>query len=164
MKKQTKVLWVLITALLMAVLALTPGVMASATGPGVPEMSGVAISQTYTFFNARAITSSTSVLYSTTNLQLGQWALADVFVTADMSGTNTITVTPQYSADNVNWADASYTYLTTTLNTGNYNLVLSADGTSYVRVPIVGEYFRFKVDNGGVVTVTVKATMKDGVR
>lgn len=170
MKSQTKLLGVLIVAMLMAVMAVAPSVMAGATGPGVPPMPSVAVAQTYTFINARAITTSTSVLYSTTNLDLGQWPLADAFVTADISGTATITVTPQYSADNVNWADASYTYVTqnqtgtATLNTGNYQVVLSSDGTSFKRVPIVGQYFRFKVDNTGVVTVTIRATMKDGVR
>lgn len=171
MKSQTKLFTVLVVALVMiAAAAVAPNVMAGATGPGVPPMPSVAASTTYTFINARAITTSTAILYSTTNLDLGQWPLADAFVTADVSGTATITVTPQYSADNVNWADAYYTYVTqnqtgtATLNTGNYQVVLSADGTSFKRVPIVGQYFRFKVDNTGVVTVTIKATLKDGVR
>ena len=37
------------------------------------------------------------------------WHMADVFVTADISGTNTLTVTAQWSADNSNWVDAFYT-------------------------------------------------------
>jgi len=36
------------------------------------------------------------------------WHEAELFVTADVTGTNTITITPQWSADNTNWVDAKF--------------------------------------------------------
>lgn len=40
------------------------------------------------------------------------WANVDLFATVDISGTGFVTVTLQYSADGVNWADADYEYAT----------------------------------------------------
>ena len=218
MKHQTRLITVLIVALVMTVLAIAPSVFGQGTGPGGPPMPNIAQSTSYVLLPARAITNGVTI-YNTANVSLGQWPLADVFVTADVSGTAYITVTPQYSADNINWVDASYTYLanncttgatitsaptlagttsvtatadiTTSLTSvtggsvitttgpitatttsvcatseaaGNYQMLLSSDTTVVERVPIVGDYFRVKIANTGTVTVTVKATVKDGVR
>jgi hypothetical protein len=168
--KQAKLMGVLIGALIMAVLLIAPVVSADSFGPGSPDLTSVAQATTYSFFNARVLTTSTPLAYSSLQSRAVYWAVADVFVTADVSGTDTITVTPQYSADYINWTDATYTFVTwnvsgtATLNTRTYQVVLNSDSTSFMRVPIAGEYLRFKADNGGTVTLTVKATMKNGTR
>lgn len=163
--KQARLLGVLIGVLFMAVALIAPVVNADSFGPGAPDLTGVAQSQTYTFINARVLTSSTTITYSTSPLRLAYWAVADVFVTGDVSGTTAFTVTPQYSADNVNWVNATYTYIATgTLTTVTPQIVINSDTTSFMRIPMAGEYLRFRVDNSGSVTVTVKATMKNGTR
>jgi hypothetical protein len=57
-----------------------------------------------------AITQATYYRGGTSTGYLSQgWYIADVFVTVDMvTTTNTITVTPQVSADGVNWVDVQY--------------------------------------------------------
>jgi hypothetical protein len=122
----------------------------------------------YTFFNAKVLTSSTTITYSTSPLRFSTWSIADVFVTGRGKWLNAVAVTAQYSADNLNWANATYSYVTqkvqttATLNTTTQQLVLNSNTTSFLRIPIVGEYLRFRMDNGGYVTVTVKATVKNG--
>jgi hypothetical protein len=168
--KTSRLLGVLIGAVLMAVLFIAPMVSAGTLGPGSPDLPAVAQSTTYTFFNAKVLTSSTTITYSTSPLRLGTWATADVFVTGVVSGSTAFTVTPQYSADNTNWVNASYTYVTwnqtgtATLNTATPQVVINSNTTSFMRIPMAGEYLRFKVDNAGSVTVTLKATMKNGTR
>lgn len=170
MKAQTRLVSVLIVALLMAVLLIAPVASADTFGPGSPDLTSVAQSTTYTFFNAKVLTTSTTITYSTSPLRLGQWAVADVFVTGVVSGSTAFTVTPQYSADNANWVNASYTYVTwnqtgtATLNTATPQVVINSNTTSFLRIPMAGEYLRFKVDNAGYVTITLKATMKNGTR
>jgi hypothetical protein len=170
MKTQTRLLIVVLVALVMAVLLIAPTVSAGTFGPGSPDLPAVAQSTTYTFFNAKVLTTSTTITYSTAPLRLGTWAVADVFVTGVVSGSTAFTITPQYSADNTNWVNASYTYVTwnqtgtATLNTGTPQVVINSNTSSFVRIPMAGEYLRFKVDNAGYVTITLKATMKNGTR
>ncbi len=181
MKTQGRLIGVLIAVLLMTVLLVAPGVLAGAKGPDALDMPSVTQSTTYTLWDSKAITASTSLTYTMLNTRSGYWAMADVFVTT-VGNTGTITVTPQYSADGTNWVDADYTYLSnsfttsvitgtagltattssaTSLATGNYQIVLSTSTTAQKRVPIVGDYLRYKIANTGVVTVTIKETMKN---
>lgn len=183
--KTQRLLGVLIAAVLLAVLLIAPLASAGTLGPGAPDLPSVAQATTYTFFNAKVLTSSTTITYSTSPLRFSTWATADVFVTGVVSGSTPFTVTAQYSADNINWTNATYTYLSnsatttvitgtagltattsssTALSTATQQVVLNSNTTSFVRIPIVGEYLRFRVDNGGYVTVTVKATVKNGTR
>jgi len=185
MKTQTRLLSAVLVALVMAVLLIAPTVSAGTFGPGSPDLPAVAQSTTYTFFNAKVLTTSTTITYSTSPLRLGTWAVADVFVTGDVSGTTPFTITPQYSADNINWVDATYTYLSdsattaiitstglttatvsssTALASATQRIVIASDSTSFMRIPMAGDYLRFKVDNAGYVTITLKATMKNGTR
>jgi len=116
----------------------------------------------------------------------------DLFVTADFSTTGVLTVTPQFSADGVNWVDGYYvsegyvlplsysgtltnasgvTNTTTSTFTTNisgatavlastnvpYQIVLSADGSAYLRnVPVVGWQMRPKIEASGAVTTGVE--------
>jgi hypothetical protein len=43
----------------------------------------------------------------------------------------------------------------------DYRLVLSADGSGYTRIPVVGEYLRFKMEYSGTLTPTVKVTLRN---
>lgn len=96
--------------------------------------------------------------------KVSQWNAADIFLTGDISGTTIITLTPQFSPDASNWADAYYDSISgTTVTAQPYRIVLSADGTNYVRLPIAGEYMRLKLEvyGDGGVTTTVKATLRN---
>jgi hypothetical protein len=111
--------------------------------------------------------------------RISEWHAADVFVTADMTGTDRLTVTAQVSADQEHWADADYDYVaqsgtvvnsgavTSTITTASslatqpYRLIMTADGTDYLRVPLAGEYLRFKIERTGTVTATVLATLRN---
>ena len=118
--------------------------------------------------------------------RITDWHSADVFVTADISGTATLTATVQVSADQVNWADADYVYATSTadisaaadvsgtvtltatgtsaLTTQAHQIVLSADGTDYLRVPLAGEYMRVKLEASSIATNTVTAPVQATLR
>lgn len=166
MKTKVKFLFVMMLSIVMMALAAAPMASAGPLGPGAPDLPSVNYYQTFTLFSARALTSSTSTTYTLSPTRFPQWAAADIFVTADVSGTDTLTATVQYSPDGSNWSDGTYTYVTwnttgtATSNTGTYRLVISSDTTSFMRVPMVGEYMRLKIDNGGAVTPTIKATFK----
>lgn len=150
----------LVAALVMvvAVLALV-GVRPAtveASNPDPQQLTKVYSWATYTFLPAAAIT--TTGTYSTgcpyyragTNVCIANgFAQADVFVTADVSGTGWVTITPQVSADALSWADLTYEATawlsgTATLTRPTYQIVASADGTQYMRIPLYGEYLRFK--------------------
>lgn len=165
MKTQTRLIGVLVGLLAMLLLLMAPSVMAD-SGPGVPDLASVSYWQTYTLFASRALTNSTATTYTLSPTRFPNWATADIFVTADVSGTDTLTATVQYSSDGANWANGTYTYVTfnqtgtATLNTGTYQLVINSDTTSFMRVPVVGEYLRIRIDNAGYVTPTIRATFK----
>jgi len=166
MNAKIKLLIVVMVTALMGLIAAAPMASAGPLGPGAPDLPSVNYYQTFTLFSARALTSSTSTTYTLSPTRFPQWTAADIFVTADVSGTDTLTATVQYSPDGSNWSNGTYTYVTfnstgtATLNTGTYQLVLNSDTTSFMRVPMVGEYMRLKIDNGGAVTPTIKATFK----
>lgn len=89
------------------------------------------------------------------------WKAVDIFVTGDVSGTATLTATAQVSADGVNWTNANYEYWTgSVIGTKTLQRVISADGTTYMTVPLAGEYWRVSVQTTGGVTSTVKATLR----
>jgi hypothetical protein len=150
--------------------------------------------KTWTFYPATAVTGSGTAYSSSpkrtsTGIDVSRvkdWHSADVFVTVDISGTATLTVTPQFSTDASNWTDATYDYVadtlveTTTVLTstgvttatstlsssstvteGTYRIVISADGTDYLRVPIAGEYMRVKLAYSGEITPTVTVTLRN---
>ena len=164
----------LVVLVVMAMLLALGGSLAMAS-PGDPLPSGVmGYSRTYTFYPATQITTtatkySDSPRYQAAGLDMTlmpQWNHADVFVTADVSGTVALTVTPQLSVDDVNWTSADYTYVTfnstgtATINTGSYALSFSADGTKYARVPLAGSYLRFQIESTATSSQTVTPTIK----
>lgn len=89
------------------------------------------------------------------------WKSVDIFVTGAVSGTAWMTATAQVSADGTNWANATYEYWTgSAISTKTQQRSLSANGTTYMTVPLAGEYWRVSVQTTGGVTTTVKATLR----
>lgn len=180
--KTNRLIGVLIGVLLMTALLIAPSVLAD-TGPGVPDSGTIASGPaTYTWFATRALTSSTTTTYTLQPSRVIPYYSADVFVTGVVSGSNAFTVTAQYSNDNSNWVDATYTYLANTsstsvvtgtagltattstaqaIATNTYQVVINSNTTKFFQIPIVGEYLRFRIDNGGTVTPTIKVTLKN---
>jgi hypothetical protein len=157
----------LVVALVMLLLVGIPLVSAD-SGTGDPQNGKPVNWSTQTFYPATQIT-TTATKYSASPRTLNgidiskvpQWSVAEVFVTADVSGTVTLTVTPQLSSDAINWASAYWNTISgTTVTAQPYRVVLSADGSGYVRVPIVGEYLRFAIDSSATASQTVTATVK----
>lgn len=181
-------LFPMLVGVLLAALVLSATLVVLA-GPGGPEPPGgsVKTADVFTIVNAGYYT-TTGTHYGTTNLRYIYYNSMDLFVTIDLKTTGSVTVTPQYSADGVNYVDASYTAegwvlpqttvltktSTATFASGTatrvsesvpYRVVLSADGTDVVRIPMVGKYMRPKIQlSGGItngVTVTVQAVARN---
>ena len=146
---------------------------------GAPQPGTVQRAVTYVYMaNTAVMTSATSSAPNTTVggidvSRVADWHSADVFVTVDISGTRFVTVTPQFSPDQVNWADATYNYIAQTGNmtdvatsiaTQTYALSFSADGTQLLRLPIAGEYMRFKEVDTGLFTATTNITVQATLR
>lgn len=195
MKKKTFLNLLALTVLALAMMAalMGPGIEWASAGAGDPNSGTVVGIKTVTF--AAGSTPISSTTYYNDNADGSAystqfWHSADVFITADITGTNTITVTPQWSADGTNWVDAKFLsegwvlpldYTTTITNSSGvtsttstsstvsfassdaervsewvtYELVLSADGSDYVSIPIHGNYLRFKSE---VLTSTYNIT------
>lgn len=93
--------------------------------------------------------------------QTSGWKSVDIFVTGALSGTAWLTATAQVSADGTNWANATYEYWTgSAISTKTQSRSLSADGTTFMNVPLAGEYWRVSIQTTGGVTTTVKATLR----
>lgn len=105
-----------ILSLLLAAVLLAAGwrglAFVSAQGAGDPSPGTVVGVKTVEFAAGSTAIAATTYYYGsgngTTGLDTRFWHSADLFVTADISGTNTITVTPQWSADGSNWVSAKY--------------------------------------------------------
>lgn len=162
----------LVLVLLIAAAVITGVMVAPSTfadGPR-PDPGSVKGWVTYTLYPTTYI-SGTGTTYSASPRQVSgldaskvaEWNAVDVFLTADISGTTTITLTPQFSPDQSNWADAYwYSISGTTVTAQPYQIVLSADGTNYLRLPVSGEYMRMKMaTSGNGVTTTIKATYRN---
>ncbi|CAG0933623.1 hypothetical protein TFLX_03137 [Thermoflexales bacterium] len=174
------------TALMLTVLFLSAALFHMATtrpvsadaAPPPPAGSIRGSFMSYTNLNSHLYT-TTETAY-TAYVDPNYWYQADVFLTIDVSGTASVTVTPQFSADASAWADANYVYLsnssTTTIITGTDGmtgtttsatsivnttpyLVLSADGTDYMQFALAGRYLRYKIDAGSFVTTTDRVTV-----
>lgn len=121
MKIETKkniyqLLSVVLLVVLLGAAAIVPLVLAQGESP---EAGTVNAFVTYNYYPTTAL-SGTSTAYSSAPRTINNhdvsvvqyynaakvWVTVDVFTTTDA-----ITVTPQFSADQSNWADATYTYL-----------------------------------------------------
>jgi len=149
-----------------------------------PETALSVTSTTTSYSSSPRYDTSVSPQQDMTRVRM--WNEADVFVTVDLGTATTITVTAQHSADGSDWADAFYSYKSDTLaqtttiltSTGvttatsttsnstsleeqEYQMVFTADGTDYMRLPIAGEYLRFSMEYSGTVTPTIDVTLRN---
>jgi hypothetical protein len=83
----------------------------------------------------------------------------ELFATVDVSGTAAITITPQYSPDGVLWADAVRVNDNGTTTTPQ--IVLTADGSSYVRLLLAGVYTRAKIETTGTLTPSLQLVTRN---
>lgn len=137
---------------------------ASAQGAGDPGSGTVVGIKTVQFAAGSTPITTTTYYYGSGNGTVGLdtqfWHSGDLFVTADVSGTNTITVTPQWSADGSNWVSAkrlSEGWVTSTAPSSSwvtYRVAISADGSDAIRFPIWGRYMRFMAEISSAVSIT----------
>ena len=137
-----------------ALAALMFGAGTAAAGPGDPQAGTVQGVGSYTMYSSGSIVTATTTLYG--GAQTGEatrftnFNALDVFVTGDISGTRTATVTMQYSADGT--TSTVSTSGTPTVYEDEYQMVLSADGTDFVQMPVAGLYVRPKIELSGAVS------------
>ena len=196
-----------LTAVVLVLVGMAMGLPTAQAGAGDPAPGTVAGVWTVTMYPATYEAAGGTVYSSSPRYVSGldvsrarNWHSMDVFVTVDVSGTASVVVTAQYSADATNWTDAEYTSEgwvlplsnTTTLTNASgvtstttststtvfasgtatrvseqvdYAVTIAADATEFFRMPILGEYVRFKMIStaaaGHGVTVTIKATLRN---
>jgi len=166
-----------LVGLVVLVMALGVGGAVLASQPGEPLPGTVqGIRGPNTFWNGTVIAGSTVTYTSAPKLVYGSdvslvWLYhnADIFVTADITPSSYLTITPQFSVDQSNWADATYTYVaqpyTTTVSAAvteaSYQIAMSADGTDYLRIPLAGKYLRFKIEHSDTVTPTINVMLRN---
>lgn len=127
--------------------------------------SGTVVGSTdRTMYSATALSSSGTVYSPATvsgeNVTLTRYYHAgEAFVTIDLATTGTVTVTAQSSTDQTNWADA-YTVGDTGTSIPVW-VVLTADGTNYMRIPFAGYYTRFKIQHTASVTPTIRMVLRN---
>lgn len=139
--------------------------LAGATTINPPTREIVRYSNPMTYLSA--VNVSTTIT-SPMVLQTSIWGTADVFATI-VGGTGYITITPQFSADNLVWANAynvdqTVNYTTSVVTTIASDVALYMNGTSttkYWSIPLYGNYTRYVVSSSEPLTVTLKAVMKN---
>jgi hypothetical protein len=139
---------------------MTEGAQVVEAGPTDPDAGTVQAADLYTLYDAY----TTTTTFEPSDVgRLRYYNSVELFVTADFSSTGTITVTPEYSVDGTNWITASYNYLNSGVKEADYQIVLNADGTDFVAMPMRGLYIRpaIEASNSNGVTVTVKALAKN---
>lgn len=141
---------------------------------GEPSMAHTESVRIVTLLDRTVTASGVSSVTAANRVDLA--TAADVFVTVSFSGTGDIEVTPQFSADGVNWVNAYHRYLETTgeytgtyttdLVTANYAMFFDGDGTAYERVPLAGVWMRFDyvvsdISGSEEIDVLVRAVIKN---
>ncbi len=98
----------------------------------------------FTPMTARRLTASTN----TDAMEISSFGWADFEYTVDISDTQAITVTAQYSNDKTNW-----------VNGPNIAANVTADGSDLTRLPLFGNYMRLAatLETTAPVTVTLSA-------
>lgn len=153
-------------ALLFLASLLVPGVFADSSAPAPATVNETA---TYVYYPETAVSGSTTFYSAAPRTVSGvdvsdvrKWNAVDVFVTADITTSDTVTITPQFSADQSHWVDAYYTVDDGSVETDIvYELEFAADGDNYLSLPIRGNYIRFKVEHGAAVTPTIIGVLRN---
>lgn len=153
-------------ALLLALLLTLAPAAQAVSEPAPGTVTGAA---TYRYLAQTVITNGVTIYTAVPNPQgtndasrVEAWNSADLFVTASVGQSATLTVTPQLSADCANYANAGYdAVLSGTITAQTYQIVSTAAGTKYTRLPLAGRCMRFAVASTGTVTVSVWATLRN---
>ncbi len=176
--KVLSIVWLIVLSLVM-ITAVVGGaqVTAQGSGPNVEPATVMAVDEIIWYTGAVAISTTTYYYGPTANGTEGQnviwWQEADILATIDIvTGTQTFTITPQFSMDGTNWADADYvnpdawsssvtvttvgvsgTLTTTVTEAGSSSattairqIVVSADATELLSLPLYGKYMRLKTE------------------
>lgn len=138
-----QVAWVMVVVALLVLAVLS---VARAAPPEIPEERPAAAIYAYSF-NTAAITSDTN----SSSVLSQAYAYIDLFITTNISDTQTITVTYQVSPDNSNWYD-SYEFA-----------AQSSDTVVFTRTICYGRYSRVNIDlnSANTVTPTIKGTFSN---
>lgn len=145
------------------------GRIAAAQSPGQAESGTVNRQATFTLLESTRI-SGTTVNTAAPLLLAGgadasdvsTWNSADVFLSATLAQSATLTATVQFSPDASLWADGEYDYVSSNaIAQGKYQRVLTVSGTRVLRVPALGEHMRLQLTTTGVATATAKATYRN---
>lgn len=165
--KFNKALWVPVLATIVMLLVMVPFMALAANGEPLPgSITGVG---TYTLYTT-TVQSGAGTTYSASpylyrgldTSKVRDWNNVDIFATVDVTASGIITITPQFSPDQVNWSDAYWDSISgTTVTPIPYRLVINTDTTNHLRVPIVGEYMRLKMQRSDTTTPTIKATFRN---
>lgn len=151
-----------LVAVLLILAMLLPGPMPAVAQPAPSNQMTVNVYQPALITDTTVNTASPNIDSAARDVSLtAGWKSVDIFVTGAVSGTAWLTATAQVSADGTNWANANYEYWTgSTVGTKTQQRSLSANGTTYMSVPLAGEYWRVSLQATGGVTTTVKATLR----
>ena len=157
---------------LLVTIALSVAIRADSGEPYPGAVSRVA---TYVFYPATAVTGSTTIYSSSPQLSNSQdftrvsnWNSADVYVTGQVASSQRFTVTAQTSPDQATWANAAFlasgfTSAGVSVSASKvYSAVISVSSdVKLLRIPISGEYLRFKIEKSGAVTPTITVTLRN---
>lgn len=158
-------------ALVVVVVALVGFFLASATPTAAAPTAQQYAPRSVEFYPATAVTTGTT--YSSAPITVNDidfarvtnYEYADVFVSTGANSSGTTTITAQGSPDEssfydltriVDVVDASGVLTETEVA---YDIVLTDDDSGYFRVPLAGEFLRFKVVAAGTVTPTISVSM-----
>lgn len=152
MKNAKAIGWLGAMALaLMLTLSLTAGLAAQGDN-GAPMPGTVTNVQPLMILSSYVITSDRS----TSGFDVSRYNSGDLFMTVDVGAASALTTVLQYSADGTNFAGCYWlaTKSDGTFTTNVCRTIQSADGTTYIRVPMAGTRARLNFDVTGTVTVT----------
>jgi hypothetical protein len=139
-------------ALLLAITLLSGGSVLAQDDNGVPLPGTVNNSAPVTVISSKVITAD----QNTAAIDISRYNGADLFVTVDVAADSALTTTLQFGGDNTHFADGYWysTDLSGTLVSHAYQVIQTADGTSYIRTAYAGQFGRLALDVTGTVTVT----------
>lgn len=140
-----------------------PGTVVGIKGPNTYWNGAVIAGSTVTY------TSAPKYVYGSDISLIWLYHSADIFVTADITPSSYLTITPQFSVDQSNWTDATYTYVsqpyTNTVSAAvmeaDYRITMATDSTDYLRIPLAGKYLRFKIEHSATVTPTISVLLRN---
>lgn len=150
MKRWGAIGWSLALAVVLT-MALAGGLLAQSDN-GSPMPGTVVNVEPLTILSSYVITSDRS----TAAFDVSRYNAGDLFMTVDVGAASALTTVLQYSADGTNFAGCYWlaTKDDGTFTTNVCRTIQSADGTTYIRVPIAGTRARLNFDVTGTVTVT----------